>query len=122
MKQKTISIFIILMTLIGFSSTTFASEYLSQKDIESSARGYLLKGTGFKEVRVVSVRASKSKKSECLVHTPSIIKELKRRIKPGETHSAPILFEVNLQPKVHLGGIICAGIGSGCTVLVAVMV
>ena len=117
--MKNLLILTLTLIMASMTSTAFAKTYLSQKEIQSSPRGYTLESHKYGKFRVLNIKARTSKKSECKVYIPSLVKELERMKltspKPGKS-AIHVTVKLKMLGDTIGATTICSGPGNDCTV------
>lgn len=110
----------IILGLTSVATPSFAKDYITQKEITVTQKGYLIKVANGLKFRILSVIPRKGKKTECKVHIPSVVREVKRlRARGGGSVGQKATVEI--RARISSQGVpYCIGRGSGCTVTLAV--
>lgn len=116
MITRTILAGCIIAGLASIASPSLAKNFITQKEIATTHKGYLVKAPNGPKFRILSVTPRTGKKSKCKVHIPSIIQEVKHLQARGRG-SAGQSASVEIQAKISSDGVpYCIGKGTGCEV------
>ena len=94
---------------------------VSSADIRASERGHLLLLSDGTEVRITGARADERPRQECLVHVPSLTRQIERGLREGAlqpigTAAQQVQLQVRQDPTT--GELWCGGAGTGCTIII----
>ena len=94
---------------------------VSSAEIRTLERGYVLTLSDGTEVRITGARADERPRQECLVHVPSLTRQIERGLREGilqpiGTAAQQVQLQVRQDPTT--GELWCGGAGSGCTIII----
>lgn len=117
---KTFLTSILVAGLAVIASSSSAKTFVTQKEIASTSRGYLVRAPNGTKFRIKSVSPGMGTKYNCKIHIPSVIKAVMRLQAKGgakKGQSASIEIQRKTTPQ---GNPYCIGEGAGCTLTLTV--